>query len=113
MTRVEVLEAVKEFLSLLERPLSPEDREEALRVALDRLALASHFAEAPFDAADYPTPPDIAYDVLRAKVGPLFPELGYYNVALDIVDKVGDSKLGVGDAIDDLVDIARDLQAVL
>jgi hypothetical protein len=113
VTPTEVLETVMGFLSVLEGPLHPEGREAALRLALDRLALASHFAEDSFDAADYAEPPDTAYDVLRAKVTPLFPELGYYNVALDTVDKVGDSELGVGDALDDLVDIARELQAVL
>ena len=113
MTRSEVLEAVKEFLAVLERPLTDAEREVALCVALDRLALASHFAEPVFDEARHATPPVPAYGVLRAKLGPLFPELGYYNTALDRVDKVGDSELGVGDAIDDLVDIARELQQEL
>lgn len=113
MTPTEVLEAVREFLVVLERPLRPEDREAALRLALDRLALASHFAKPASDDAHHSAPPVPSSDVLRAKIGPLFPELGYYNTALDTVDKVGDSELGVGDAIDDLVDIARELQAVL
>jgi hypothetical protein len=113
MKPADILEAVREFLAALERPLTAEERELALRVALDRLALASHFAEPAFDEANYPAPTVPTYDVLRAKVAPLFPELGYYNAALDMVDNVGDSELGVEDAIDDLVDIARELQNVL
>ena len=113
MTRSEVLEAVRGFFSILERSMSPEDREAALRAALDRLALAYHFAAAPSDDGDYPDPPAAEYGVLRARIGPLFPELGPYNAAREIAERVGDSEVVVGDAIDDIVDIARELHEVV
>ncbi|WP_371745665.1 DUF5063 domain-containing protein [Myxococcus sp. CA033] len=99
---------------MLERSLSPEHREVMLREALDRLALASHFAEVPLDTSSSRwSPPAPADDGLRARIGPLFPGLGYYNVASDIAERVGESSLVVGDALDDLVDIVKDIQAVV
>jgi len=112
MKAEDVLNAVKEFVALLEEQNVVQDREEALRVALDRLALASHFAAASLDATEYPEPPGVDYEALRERIKPLFPGLGYYNEALDVSERLGESKLGTGDAIDDLTDIAKDVQEV-
>lgn len=112
MTHQEVLAAVKNYLALFEQSLAPEEREAALRVALDQLALASHYAHAPFDEQAYPAPPAEDYNALRERIGPQFPELGFYNVAGDIDENVGTSEVHIADALDDIVDIARDLQAV-
>jgi hypothetical protein len=38
-----------------------------------------------------------------------FPNYGYYNVAEDVTQKIGESKATVGDSIDDIADIAGDL----
>ncbi|MCP3163123.1 DUF5063 domain-containing protein [Myxococcus qinghaiensis] len=114
MTRDEILGAMTSFLSVIERSLRPEHREVVLREALDRLALASHFAEAPLDGRSASwSPPHPADDSLRARIAPLFPGLGYYNVASELAERVGESPLVVGDALDDLVDIVKDIQAVV
>ncbi|OJT24425.1 DUF5063 domain-containing protein [Archangium sp. Cb G35] len=113
MTRGEILDAVKQFLSLMEGAGPAEKREETLRLVLDRLALAYHFAEAPSDDRDYPAPPRAEYRVLRERISPLFPRYGFYNVALDVTDLEGEPENGIADAIDDLTDIAMDLHEVL
>jgi Domain of unknown function (DUF5063) len=112
MTRGEILDAVKQFLSLMEGAGSAEEREKALRLALDRLALASHFTEAPFDERDHPDPPRADYQVLRERISALFPHYGFYNAILDVSEKVGEPQVGIADAIDDLSDIAMDLYEV-
>ncbi len=106
MTRNDILEAVKCFLGVLDEREHFEDRERALRAALDRLALAYHYSDAPFDDTKHPDAPTVDDMALRECIAPLFPELGLYNEALNIADKVGEPALGVGDAIDDLTDIA-------
>ncbi|RJS21196.1 DUF5063 domain-containing protein [Corallococcus sp. H22C18031201] len=113
MTRKDILLAVKHFLDVVDARIAVADRERALRAALDPLALASHFAEAPFDDAESPDAPELDYQVLRASIEPLFPGLGLYNEALNIADSVGESALSLGDALDDLTDITRDLRDVL
>jgi hypothetical protein len=113
MTRQEILGTAKEFLSLLEGRVPMEERERRLRWLLDRLALAYHFADAPFDSRDVPAPPRADDAALRPRIGQLFPGLGLYNAVLDVAEKVGESEPGIGDAVDDLTDIARDLQEVV
>lgn len=113
MTRKDIHEAVKSFLGVLDEQTHFEDREGALRAALDWLALAYHFADASFDHAEYPDAPRADYRALRECIAPLFPSLGFYNEALHLTDKVGESELSIGDALDDLTDIARDMHSVL
>jgi len=113
MTRQDILQAVRDFLAVLDEQVLVEDRERALRVALDRLALAYHFTEALTDDATSPDAPDVDGVKLRKRVESCFPELGYYNEALHITRHLGESALGIGDAIDDLVDIATELRQVL
>lgn len=58
-----------------------------------------------------PGAPSADYKVLRECIAPLFPSLGLYNEALHIADKVGASELSMGEAIDDLTDIAMDMHS--
>lgn len=95
MTRKDIHEAVKRFLGVLDEQTCFEDREGALRAALDGLA------------------PRADYRALRECIAPLFPSLGLYNEALHLADKVGESELSMGDALDDLTDIAMDMHSVL
>lgn len=113
MTRQEILGTAKEFLALLEGSGPTEELEGRLRWLLDRLALAYHFAEAPFDGRHFPAPPRADDAALRPRIGQRFPGLGFYNDVLDVAGKPGESEQGIGDAVDDLADIARDLQEVV
>jgi hypothetical protein len=41
-----------------------------------------------------------------------FPSLGFYNVVVDVTEKLSETELAVGDAVDDLADIVDQLKAV-
>ncbi|GHF49736.1 hypothetical protein GCM10017781_27650 [Deinococcus metalli] len=56
--------------------------------------------------------PQPADDTLRGTIGPQWPELGFYDGDTHHPD-ITESTESVGDAIDDLVDIAGDIQKAL
>ena len=113
MNRNEIYQTISDFLSLFEiESESIELNQENLRLALDRLALASNFVDYEFDETDYPDAPSKDYDELRAMVSKLFPNYGFYNVVTDMSVNVGLPSEAIGDAIDDIVDIAKDLYEV-
>lgn len=106
--------AIEDYLAVL----VPSEIEEAARineliVRLDVLALASHEVKFKFDEQDYADPPRRDNKALREVVAKLFPTLGHYSVALDVSEKTEKSTLSVGDAVDDIADIAVDLNEVL
>ncbi len=110
MNRDEIKQTVEDFLFLIEKGCgSVEENEAKLKLLLDKLALAQHFATYKFDERDYADAPDKAYDELRKLVASRFPNYGYYNAAEDVTQKIGEGKVNVGDAIDDIADIAGDL----
>jgi len=113
MTRDDIKDAIDAFFEAVEGRCEPEERHSKLRMALDRLALATHFVDFTFDGTDYPEAPKCEYNTKRQLISNAFPDLGYYNVASKISVKIGDSAADVGDAIDDICDIASDLEEVL
>jgi len=90
-----------------------DEREKKLSFALDRLAIAFHFADYDFDETEYPEAVTTDYSTLRERVAANFPNLGLYNVVLEINEKLGEDVLGTGDAIDDICDIAGHMEEVL
>ena len=113
MTTNEIRKAIRDFLSLIETvEQTTEEVERRLVPILDRLALAQSSVSFVFDEADYPDSPNQSYDDLRKLVSRRFPNYGYYNVAEPITSDIGEAGTIVGDAIDDLADIARDLYDV-
>ncbi len=113
MNRNDIKTAILNFFEVIEGNLQPEDREIKLTQALDELAIATHSMEYTFDEREFQDSVTRDYQEVREIVSRNFPDLGYYNVALDIVDKIAESENGVGDAIDDICDIAGDLEEVL
>ncbi|MGH6941648.1 DUF5063 domain-containing protein [Hypericibacter sp.] len=111
MPEPDMIVAVRTYLNLVEAPpTSSEARLSALAEALDRLAFAyHHIAETELH---YEVPDRHHNDAgaIHRAMGRQFPELGFYAVA-------GSKEIGAlsttGDAIDDLVDIADELQQVL
>ncbi|HUE79504.1 MAG TPA: DUF5063 domain-containing protein [Sphingomicrobium sp.] len=104
--------AVRGFLALLNDGAAPSGRE--LARALDQLAMAYH--EAPDgdpaeEDRESPTHGFENYKERYAKLGKRFPDYGYYAVA-DPMKPITQESL-VGDAIDDLADIAGDLEEVV
>lgn len=113
MNRDEIRKAISDFLALLNGGNEDsEAREAALALALDRLALAYCFAECKFDEAEYPDAPRKDYGEVRKVISALFPNYGYYNIAARISVEISEGGLHVGDAIDDITDIAIDVNEV-
>jgi hypothetical protein len=100
---------IQRYVDLVERSrASIAENEQALRLLLDQLALATHIS-GPTDPATDREAPRREYKAVRAEVAPRFPNYGLYRLAGTEPD---DSFL-VGDAIDDITDIALDLSRVL
>lgn len=107
--------AIEHYLSVIASGEGDEtDRIQKLILSLDELAMVSHKQlDYVFDKREYPDPPERDYEATRKSVGKLFPSLGFYNTALDVSDEIGQTTLGIEDAIDDIADIAGDLIEVL
>jgi Domain of unknown function (DUF5063) len=106
--------AIENYLTVISSTTGDEDhRIKNLIASLDELALLANKIEYTSMIKDYPEPPEKNYSVFREQVTKVFPSLGYYNVALDISEHILQSSLSVGDAIDDIVDIAGDLAEIL
>ena len=113
MTGEDIKASIEEYFETIEGDIPSDERLASLCLALDRLAVAVHFAGNVFDDRPFRDARVREYSVVRDIVSPNFPELGYYNVVLDIADKIAETGLAVGDGIDDVCDIARDLEEVL
>jgi hypothetical protein len=110
MSRDEIKQTIDDFLSLIEKGCgSTEENEAKLKLLLDKLALAQYFVTYKFDKKDYADAPRKTDAELRKMVTVQFPNYGYYNVAEDVTTKIGESNAIVGDAIDDIADIAKEL----
>ncbi len=110
--RQQIHRTIRDFLDLIEGEASVADREARLALLLDRLALAQHFAGPSVDRADYPEAPRRNADELRSRVCERFPNYGFYNLPEAVVENIGESSCVVGDAIDDLAEIAADLYEI-
>nr|WP_254633000.1 DUF5063 domain-containing protein [Deinococcus sp. GbtcB9] len=67
----------------------------------------------PFSVPDADTPPREAYCDLRAHISRAWPELGFYDPATGRALGHCDLPDEIGDALDDLTDLARDLGTAL
>lgn len=105
--------AVSDYLDLLRvgKPTQAQNESELARL-LDKLASEVHGVEFAFDEQDHPESPDWPYKERRKLAVKRFPGYGFYNVASPISISVGEGEVGVGDAIDDIADIAGDLAQV-
>ena len=101
-------DTLRSFLELVEGPPEPvAESAQELALLLDRLALATH-APVPSDPATDLEAPDRKAGELRAAIAPRFPHFGLYRAA----GTEPEDELLVGDAIDDLTDIALELGRV-
>lgn len=104
--------AILAYLELLkDEPGDESVRLNRLAEALDRLVIEYHRApDVEPDVVDVESP-TISYQPLAKRAAASFPELGLYG---DVDPQDGlDQEISLGDAIDDLADIARDLTEVL
>jgi hypothetical protein len=110
----EVIEMATALVELPEVPGSDADREDALRAALDHLALTYHRVRLLSLHGDASTaPPRAEYSAVRARFATAFPRLGFYEAITELSKPHGEAEATTGDALDDLADIAVDLQDVL
>ena len=68
--------------------------------------------KADFDEKDYEEEPDFKYQVIRQNVKSNFPDLSWYSKILDSNKLDSNTNTGIGDALDDLTDIIKDLLAI-
>ena len=100
---------IQRYLDLVERSsASATQNKRTLGLLLDQLALATH-ASGPTVRATDREAPRREYNAIRAEVGLRFPSYGLYRSA----GTEPDDEFLVGDAIDDITDIAMDLSGVL
>jgi hypothetical protein len=112
-TRDQIKDAIDEFIAVVEdEAISSEDRLQRLHRSLDRLACLQHDVAYTFDEREYGDAPDADHNALRQVVSAHFPELGYYNIPSSVTQEIGAAQVDVGDAIDDIVDITRELYEV-
>lgn len=105
--------SINNFLDLLENNQGDvQANTHALELALDQLALAYHFSSAEFEDTEF-DPPTQDYQRWRKLAAERFPQFGFYNIPSRITSQVMETEMQVGDALDDLADIARDLAEVV
>jgi hypothetical protein len=107
-----MIDAIRAYFAVIDAPSADKtERLRALGAALDQLSYAyAAAAETPFvDGEDPPYRYD--HEAMRDRVRGAFPTFGYYAV----VDPVPDpqAEVTMGDAIDDLADIALDLEPIV
>ena len=93
-------------------PTTPADWPELIR-RLDGVAVARHACPTEswdYDDEEHGPLPARSYDEWRRRIGPRFPNFGFYWDVLDPFDPVRAENAGLGDAIDDLADIAHELE---
>jgi len=105
--------SINNFLDLLENYQGDlHANMHALELALDQLALAYHFSSAEFEDTEL-NPPTQDYERWRKLAVERFPQFGFYNIPSRITSQVMETEMQVGDALDDIADIACDLAEVV
>jgi hypothetical protein len=109
MTQSPAVDAARHFLSVVSEGTLPSH--EVLAGALDRLAIAYHQTPASKPADIELEPPEQDGPELYRQIAARFPDYGLYPTA-DPLASVDQGPM-MGDAIDDIADITRDLREVV
>ena len=104
-------QAIDNYLSLVLNSEEPLENLDEFIQSLDALSYWVQLAKYQADETNYDWPPDSDYNDVRKIVEKRFPSFGYYNSVVDVSEKIGESEISIGDAIDDIVDITGDLLA--
>jgi hypothetical protein len=109
---MEVETAINEYSNVLfHSNLAEHERIAEIVVILDKLVFLANTCQFKTDDRAFPERPDPDFKELYNKIGKRFPSLGLYDEATHSSELVGNFTL-VGDAIDDLEDVSRDLDEV-
>ena len=95
----------------LQPNLTEVDKEKSLAKSLVKIYNLYFEIEYEFDETDYPDFDNEKYQNIRQNVESNFKDFGFYKMVLEINDMVND-EIGIGDAVDDLSDIIKDLLEV-
>ena len=113
MSPEELNNTIEDFLELIyEGAGAVPENERKLRIFIDKIALAASETDVSFDDADYLGGTSHDQEKLRQLICRRFPNYGYYNIPSSITGEIAAAKMDVGDAIDDLLDITTELQAI-
>ncbi len=108
-----IWKAIEELINIVEVGTGSSDKDESrLIFLLDYLALEMHGIN-PNGGYDGAEIPENDYPAIRKASEERFPNWGYYNTPIDVTEKVAESELVAGDAIDDITDIVNDLKMVM
>jgi hypothetical protein len=109
----ELRDLVRRFSSLIRHGTgSVEENERQLAVLCDQLGLFAHSSREHARPGHFGDIPERDHERTRALVTARFPRFGYYNTAANTTVGIGRSEVVVGDATDDITDIADELAAV-
>lgn len=104
---------ISDFLLLIEgKKGNAEDNLRCLEFCLDCLAIAYSSGvldNLKTDESNYPDPPTQDPQYFQRLATERFPRFGFYNVPEHIIDQISNTQINVGDALDDIADIAKDL----
>lgn len=104
--------AIEAYLSLIDGQAKTDPADlRTLALALDRLVSEYNLTDDVEPSDSDVEPPESSWNDLYARAAASYPQLGYYPCA-DPTD-AAEARSFVGDAIDDLADIARDLLNVV
>ena len=110
----EINNTIASFIALIETGcVSIEDNEKQLQFLCDKLAFQMHLVTYTYDDTDYPDSPRTSYEEIRKTVSKKFPNYGFYNAPEFVTQHVGKTGTNIGDAIDDICDIYKDLYEVM
>lgn len=114
MAQEDIYKTILAYIDLIEiGQANIEENLSVLEITLDKLALASRYIFFDFDEKEYPDSPRADYNHLRQLAVERFPNFGLYNMPEVFIDKIAQTEVVVGDALDDVVDIAIDLYEVV
>jgi hypothetical protein len=107
------LEAARTLLALLDAKDTADVLETRLRLALDELAVAYAVTPEPSYSTEYPESARGDYAAMRERCASAFPGLGWYHAVVVLLSSAVEPTVSNGDALDDLTDIALDLEEVV
>lgn len=113
MNTTQIKATLEAFVArILDESAASIDAAELAR-ALDTVAYAVSQLDMVGDEFPYRDTPDGDETALRVAIARRFPSLGLYNMVADISENIGETACVIGDAIDDMVDITREIQSAL
>jgi hypothetical protein len=106
----ELIATIDDIVKFGLRPnLSVPDRDKVLERSLIKIYILYFHISYQFDSKEYPHFNKSEITAIRHNVETNFPEFGFYKTVLDYDDIDNLKECAIGDAIDDLTDIIRDL----